>query len=131
MLAGRAWWLSLLIQPGRRADFGTPAKSLIKTGHLEGRGMADEHLARKVQAQAAMLQPPLGDAALEHKAVTTERPAQLVGATTAGAILVGVARGTMAAADGGQSPGEAATPALPRSFLSSARFCDHGFWSGW
>lgn len=76
--------------------------------------MADEHLARKVEAQAAMLQPPLYDAALEYRALASGRPAQLVGATAAGAILAGVARGTIAAADGSQSPGEAITLALPQ-----------------
>ena len=48
--AGQAGWLLLFIQPGRRADFGTPAQSLIKTGHFQGRGMADEYLAWKVEA---------------------------------------------------------------------------------
>lgn len=76
--------------------------------------MADEHLARKVEAQAAMLQAPFYDTALEYRALAAGRLAQLVGTTAAGAILAGVARSTMAAADGGQSPGEAITLALPQ-----------------
>ena len=114
LLAGQVGWLQLFSQPGRRADFGTPTQSLVKTGHLQGWGMADEHLARKVEAQAAMLQAPFYDTALEYRALTAGRPAQLVGATTTGALLACVARGTIAAADGGHSPGEAVTLALPQ-----------------
>jgi hypothetical protein len=113
-LRGRSGWLSLLIQPGRRADFGTPAQSLVKTSHLQGRGVTDEHLARKVETQAAMLQTPLDDAALEYGALTTGRPAQLVGATAASVVLTGVARGTVAAAYRGHSTGEAVALALPQ-----------------
>jgi hypothetical protein len=47
--------LLLLVQPGRRADIGTPAQCLIQTGHLQRRGMADEYLAREIDTQAAML----------------------------------------------------------------------------
>ena len=103
----------------------------MKTGHLQGRGMADEHLARKVEAQAAVLQAPLDDATFKYGAFTAARAAQLVGATTTGAFLVGVARGTIAAADGGQSPGEAVTLALPRCTMSLAGFCTHSGRSGW
>ena len=76
--------------------------------------MADEYLARKVEAQAAVLQAPLNDAALEYETIATGRPAQLVGATAASAVLAGVARGTVAAADGGQSTAEAIAAVLPR-----------------
>jgi hypothetical protein len=123
--------LLLLIQPGRRADVGTPAQGFIKSGHLQGRGMADEHLAREIEAQAAVLQASLDDAALKDRAFTAARLAQLVGATTAGAFLAGVACSTIAAADGGQSSGEAVTPALPRCSVFSAGFCGHGGRSGW
>ena len=122
--------LLLLIQPGRRADIGTPAQGFIKAGHLQGRGMADKHLAREIEAQATVLQAPLDDATFKDRAFTAARPAQLVGATTAGAFLAGVARGTIAAADGGQSAGEAVTPALPRCTMSLAEFCAHGGSSG-
>jgi hypothetical protein len=47
--------LLLLVQPGRRADIGTPAQCLIETGHLQRRGMADEYLAREIDTQAAVL----------------------------------------------------------------------------
>ena len=93
--------------------------------------MADEHLAREIEAQAAVLQTPLDDAAFKDRAFTAARLAQLVGATTAGAFLAGVARGAIAAADGGQSPGEAVAPALPRYSVFSAGFCGHGVRFGW
>jgi len=128
-LRGRRGWLSLLIQPGRRADFGTPAQSLVETGHLQRRGVADEHLARKVEAQAAVLQPPLDDAALEYEALATGSPAQLVGAAAASALPAGIARSTVAAAYRRQSTGEAVALVLPRCCLSSARLCGHGVWS--
>ena len=129
-LRGGPGWLLLLIQPRRRADFGTPAQSLVKTGHLQRWSMADEHLAWKVKAQATMLQATIGDAAREHGAFTTARPAQLVGATTAGAVLAGVTRGTIAAADGSQSPGEAIAPVLPLCPVFPTGFCGHGARSG-
>ena len=123
----------MLIQPGRRADVGTPAQSLVKTGHLEGRGVTYEHLAWKVETQAAMLQAPFYDTALEYRALATGRLAQLVGATTAGTILAGFAYGTRAAAYRGQSAREAVAFAfaLPQRSLFSAPLCGHGVWSGW
>jgi hypothetical protein len=78
-----------------------------------------------------VLQASLDDAACKYGAFTAARPAQLVGATTAGAFLAGVARSTVAAADGGQSPREAVTLALPRYTMSLAGFCTHGGRSGW
>jgi hypothetical protein len=65
----------VLVQPSRRADFGTPAQSLNEAGHLQGKGKADKFLAREIEAQAAMLQAPRSDATREYGTLTPSGPA--------------------------------------------------------
>jgi hypothetical protein len=72
-----------------------------------------------------MLQAPLGDAALEYRALTARGPAQLIAAATAGILLVGIAYGAIASADSRQSAGEAVTAALTVGGVSFAGFCGH------
>jgi hypothetical protein len=79
-----------LVQPGRRAELGAPAQGFVKTRYFQGRGMADEYLAREIEAQAAMLQAPRGDAACKNRAFATARAARLGGAPTASVLLVGI-----------------------------------------
>ena len=93
--------------------------------------MAEEHLAREIDAQAAMLEAALGDAALKDGAFATARFTQLVGATTAGILLIGFAFAAIATADGSQSAGEAVAPGLIRSVVCLARFSRHDDRSGW
>ena len=60
--------------------------------------MTQEQLARKVEAQATMLQPALYDAALKEGALATRRLPQLIAAAAAGVVEVGVTIATEVAA---------------------------------
>ncbi len=115
----------LLDQPRRRADVGTPAQSLVETGYLQGRGVADEYLAREIKTQTAVLQLPHGDATRQDGACATARLARFGGAPTAGALLVGMAHGANATADARQCLREAVTAALPRCTVPLAGSCAH------
>ncbi len=90
--------------------------------------MAEEYLAGKIDAQAAVLEASLGDAALKDSAFSAASPAQLVGATTAGILLIGLALTAIATADGSKPAGEAVAPAigLARAVLL-AGFGDHNY----
>lgn len=93
--------------------------------------MAEEYLAREIDAQAAMLQAPLGDAALEYRALTPAGVAQLVATATAGILLIVITCGAIASADSRQSAGEAFTAALTLCGVSFAAFCGHGDGCDW
>jgi hypothetical protein len=123
--------LLLFIQPGRCADIGAPAQGFVQAGHLQRRGMAEEYLARKVDTKATLLQVPLGDAALEYRALTAGGPAELIAATTTSSPLVGIAYGAITSTDSRQPAGAAVTAALTPCNVSFAGFCGHGNGCGW
>jgi hypothetical protein len=71
--------------------------------------MSNEDLTRKLEAQPAVLQSSLHDAALKDWALPTPRLAQLVGTATAGASQMGVARAAVSATNSSQAPSHAVT----------------------
>jgi hypothetical protein len=87
----------LFVQPGDSANLGAAAKGTITLSNVERRGLAHEHLARKISTQATMLQTLFDDAALEEHTFSPARLSQLIAAAAAGAILKRIAGSTKAA----------------------------------
>jgi hypothetical protein len=99
-----AWSVAVLLflQPGDGADLGAPAEGPVVSGHIQWRGVTDKHLARKIDAQAAVFQTPIRDAALKDGAFAFAGFPKLVATATADAILVGGAQLAIPSTDGGQ-----------------------------
>jgi hypothetical protein len=108
----------LFVEPGYGADLRAPAQCSVETSYVQGLGMAHEHLAGKVEAESAMLQPSLDDAALEDRALTPARRAELIATATAEILLVSVTGAAIAAADSRNPAFQAFTIAHIRTLVS-------------
>ena len=92
----------LLVEPGSRAYLSAAAEGLVTACYFHCRRMAQENLAREVNAQAAVLQAPALDTARKHGALAAARPTQLVATATAGVCQHCVAVATVATTNGSQ-----------------------------
>ena len=79
----------MFLQPSDRAGFGAAEEGSVVLGNLQWRGLTHKHLAREVDAQAAVLQSPIQDAALMDGTSTPGGFRKLMATATADAVLVG------------------------------------------
>lgn len=117
--AGPLGQFLLFVQPSSGANLCPAAHSPKESRHVERGGLADEYLARKIQAHATVLQAPFQDTALKDRALALAGASKLIAAAAAGSSLKGVTVSAVAAADGRQTPAEAITPAHARLIAPS------------
>ena len=89
----------MLVKPGDRTYLGATAEGSIMPCHVNGWCVTHKYLAGEIQANPAMLQPSLHDAALIDGALATTRLPQLVSAAAANLVEVGITIAAITTAD--------------------------------
>lgn len=88
-----------IVQPGIGANLGALPQSFVETGHVKRARVANENLAGEIEAQPAVLQTAIHNAAPKDGTLAATGSAQLVGAAATSSILIGIARTAVPATD--------------------------------
>jgi hypothetical protein len=94
----------LLLQPGTGTNLGTAAEGLIAPHYCQRRNVAQEYLARKIEALAAVSQSSLQNTTLKYGTLAATSTPQLIATTTAGVVKQGITPTAVMTADGGLFP---------------------------